>query len=391
MSKKTFLRVFGLVVVIFLNSLTMPKVKAFEEVKIGARIADYIMKRWRNPDTITEKQWEYSNGIIFYGMELIFKKSNDLKYYNYIKSWVDKYVNKKGEINPIRSGHNLDVIQPSNLLFNLFERSQDPKYKLCAIDTRKKYEEFPVNSAGGFWHKTNYPNQMWLDGQYMAIPFIARYGSTFAEAGPEREFCYQTAVFQLKLLANHALDREKMLLYHGWNDNKTAEWADPATGLSPEFWGRGLGWYCMALVDTLEYLPSDYPGYQDLEKILQTVAAGLQKYQDPFTGLWFQVIDKGTHPGNWLETSGSAMFVYSLKKAAVKGYIDIKYADVALKGWIGVKSMVDITQDGKMTIRGSVQGMGIQGNYANYINKEQVNNLPHGMAAVMMAASVMEY
>ena len=192
-------------------------------------------------------------------------------------------------------------------------------------------------------------------------------------------------------MADHALDQEKKLLYHGWNDNKTADWADRTTGLSPEFWCRGLGWYCMALVDTLEYLPADYSGYQDLKIILETIAEGLEKHQDSRTGLWFQVIDKGDYPGNWLETSGSAMFVYTLQKASQKGHIDAKYEAVANKGWNGVKSMVAITPKGEMVIRGSVQGMGVQTSYENYINKEQVNNLPHGMAAVMMAASVMEY
>lgn len=364
---------------------------AAEEGTIGVQIADYIMKKWPNPDRITTKQWEYTNGIIFYGMELIGKKSRDPKYLSYIKRWVDQYVDKKGRIYPIRSGHNLDIIQPSNLLFDLAEASQDPRYRLCATETRKKFADFPVNSEGGFWHKANYPNQMWADGQYMAIPFIARYGATFAEPGADQEDCYRTAVYQLKLFTAHALNQEKKLLYHGWNDNKTAEWAHPETGLSPEFWSRGLGWYSMALVDTLEYLPADYPGCQDLKVILQTIAEGLAKYQDPRTGLWFQVIDKGDHPGNWLETSGSAMFIYTLRKASQKGYIDAKYEAVADKGWSGIKSMVDITPKGEIVIRGSVQGMGVQTSYANYINKERVDNLPHGMAAIMMAASVMEY
>lgn len=387
-----FLKLFTLTLI---SSMVLPnffnKATAAGEGKVGARIADFIMKQWPNPDGITEKKWEYTNGIIFYGMQMIYKKSNDQRYIAYIKSWVDKYVTKKGHINPIRTGHNLDIIQPSNLLFDLAEGSDDLRYKLCATKTRKKYDKFPMNSKGGFWHKANYPNQMWLDGQYMAIPFLARYGATFAEPGLDQDFCYRTAVYQLKLMADHALDQDKKLLYHGWNDNKTAEWADPTTGLSPEFWSRGLGWYCMALVDTLEYLPTDYSGYQDLKHILQTIAAGLQKYQDPLTGLWFQVVDKGDYPENWLETSGSAMFVYTLKKAAAKGYIDEENESVAKKGWNGLKSMVSFSSDGKVVIRGTAQAMGIQSDYSNYVNKSRVDNLPHGMAAVMMAASVMEY
>ena len=359
--------------------------------EIGVRIADYILEKWPNPDRITTKRWEYTNGIIFYGIQMLNKEIKEHRYYNYIKGWVDQYLDEKGVVSPIRSGHNLDVIQPSTLFYDLYEVSREPKYELGAAKTRQRYENFPVNSQGGFWHKANYPHQMWADGQYMAIPFIARYGATFAGPGPDQEYCFHTAVYQLKLLAKHGLDLEKKLLYHGWNDRLTAIWADPETGLSPEFWCRGLGWYCMALVDTLEYLPSDYPGYQDLIIILRTLAEGLRIYQDPLTGLWFQVIDKGGYPGNWVETSGSAMFVYTLKKAVEKGYINSQYEAVSLKGWDGVKSMVDFTSTGKMTIRGTVQGMGIQDSYENYIHQETVENYPHGMAAVMMAASVMEY
>lgn len=296
MIKGVYVGMFGLLLMACANSMTISKVDAAETRGIGSRIADYIMERWPNPDRITSKQWEYTNGIIFCGMEAIYHQTKNPEYYHYIKKWVDKYVDQKGKISPIRSGHNLDVIQPSNLLFTLYETSGDPKYKLCAINTRKKFDDFPTNSKGGFWHKANYPNQMWLDGQYMALPFIAKYGVLLAEPGPEREYSFQTAVFQLKLMAEQALDREKKLLYHGWDDKKITDWADPETGLSPEFWCRGLGWYCMALVDTLEYLPSDYPGYQDLVAILETVAEGLAAYQDPVTGLWFQVIDKGDNP-----------------------------------------------------------------------------------------------
>lgn len=392
MSKIFFLKLLTLLLISeFMLALDFVEANTFEAEKYGARIADYIIEKWPDPDRITTKRWEYTNGIIFYGMGLIYRKSNDIKYYHYIKDWVDLYLDENGEISPIRSGHNLDVIQPSNLLFGLYEASQDPKYQLGAAKTRQKYIGFPVNSEGGFWHKSNYPHQMWVDGQYMAIPFIARYGATFAEPGPDQDYCYRTAVDQLKLLAAHALDPEKKLLYHGWNDRRTAEWADPATGLSPEFWCRGLGWYCMALVDTLEYLPPDYPGYHELKVILQTLARGLQEHQDHNTGLWFQVIDKGGYPGNWVETSGSAMFVYTLKKAVLKGYIDAKYEAVAYKGWKGVRTMVDFTPEGEMIISGTVQGMGVQASYENYVNKVQVDNLPHGLAAVMMAASVMEY
>lgn len=357
---------------------------------IGVKLADYVIKQYKDPDTITSKQWEYTNGIVFAGMEKIYENTKDSKYLDYTRSWVDKYVDSTGNISPIRSGHSLDIIQPSELLFTLAENSSDPRYKLCATLTRNKYNDFPVNAEGGFWHKTNYPNQMWLDGTYMGMPFIAEYGNKFATKGADRDFCYSTAANQLKLVAKHTMDPKTKLCYHAWSQDKSAAWANSETGRSPEFWSRAMGWYAMALVDTLEYLPKDSDEYKDLKKILRDVAAGIKKVQDPDTGLWYQVLDKGDQSDNWLETSGSAMFVYALKKAAVKGYIDSSYNDVAAKGWKGVKSKISFTADGNVVVKDTAQAMGVQVDYNNYVNKEKVDNLPHGIAAVLMAASEME-
>lgn len=369
---------------------SVTSVKAETKTNIGVQLADSIIAKYPDPDTITTKQWEYTNGVIFAGMDKIYKNTNDKKYFNYIKTWVDKYVDSTGNISPIRTGHTLDIIQPSNLLFTLNTYGNDARYKLCATLTRNKYNNFPVNTEGGIWHKTNYPNQMWLDGQYMAIPFIARYGDRFAAKGADQDYCYTTAVTQLKLIATHTYDPKTKLFYHAWDQSKVAAWANPTTGVSPEFWSRATGWYAMALVDTLEYIPRDYPGYQDLKDILGNLAEGIKNVQDPKTGLWYQVLDKGDRPDNWLETSGSAMFVYALKKASDKGYISKSYADVAARGWEGVKTKVVTNTDGTMVVKGTAPGMSVQVDYANYVNKLPVDDSPQGIAAVLMAASEME-
>lgn len=358
--------------------------------KIGVQLANDVMTKYKDPDTITAKQWEYTNGVVFAGMEKMYESTKDIKYLNYTKSWVDKYVDNSGNISPIRNEYSLDIIQPSSLLFTLYENSNDEKYKLCAESTRNKYNDFPVNVEGGFWHKSTYPNQMWLDGTYMAIPFIVEYGNKFAKQGIDQKFCYDTAVTQLKLIAKHTMDTNTKLCYHAWDASKNAAWANKTTGTSPEFWSRSMGWYAMALVDTLNYLPKDYPGYEDLKNILSDVAEGIKNVQDPTTGLWYQVLDKGNKSDNWLETSGSAMFVYALKKAADNGYIDKSYENVAMKGWQGVKSKISYTSDGQLVVKDSAQAMGVQVDYKNYVNKQEVDNLPQGIAAVLMAASVME-
>jgi unsaturated rhamnogalacturonyl hydrolase len=390
---KRLKKIFALVLStsIFTTGMCGMSVGAAEtKTNVGKTLADSIIAKYPDPDTMTTKQWEYTNGVVLYGMNKIYNNTGDAKYLNYEKAFVDKYVGADGTINPIRTGHSLDIIQPSNLLYTLYTKTSEDKYKLCAKLTRDKYNNFPLNGEGGIWHKTNYPNQMWLDGSYMGIPFIARYGSVFAKTDEDRNFCYDLAINQLKLLTSHTMDKDKKLAYHAWDQSKTAAWANKETGVSPVIWSRAMGWYAMALVDTLEYIPRDHQGYQDLKDILQTVAEGLKNYQDPKTGLWYQVMDQGDKQDNWLETSGSAMFVYALKKAATKGYIHQEYVDVANKGWEGVKSAITYDANGVPTVHGTAPGMSVQVDYANYINKTPIDNAPHGIAAVLMAASVME-
>ncbi|HYH04094.1 MAG TPA: glycoside hydrolase family 88 protein [Bacillota bacterium] len=363
--------------------------------RLGVQLADSVLKRWPNPDRITAKQWEYTNGIVLYGINRIYEKIGDRKYIDYIKSFVDQYVNADGQIQPIRDGHNLDVIQPSNLLFVLYRETKEQKYLRCLKNTAAKFPAFPKNNEGGFWHKENYPNQMWLDGIYMAEPFIVRYGAEIAgnnQGGVDQAFFFNTAAFQIKLIAKHTLQETKGLACHAWDASKKAPWASHSgTGVSPEVWSRGMGWYAMALVDTLEYLPQNHPDYLDIKMILKKVAVGLKATQDQQTGLWFQVMDKGSGKDNWNETSGSAMFVYTLKKAVRLGLIPSDYLGVAEKGWQGLKSKISYNSSGYPIVCGSAGAMGVKINYQSYINQWQEDDLPHGIAAVLMAASEMEF
>ncbi|QRK06641.1 glycoside hydrolase family 88 protein [Archangium violaceum] len=353
-------------------------------------LANSIIKEWPDPDTITTKRWEYTNGVLFVGFARLHEKTQDRRYLDYIKTWVDKYVDSNGNIPSYPDEHNLDLIQPANLFFPLYEATQDPKYKLAAANIRARYADFPVNSEGGFWHKTRYPNEMWLDGIYMAGPYIAQYGAEFATSEEARTESFDTVVKQIKLIHQHTYNPTTKLHFHAWDADRNVAWANPDTGVSPIHWNRSMGWLAMALVDTLEHLPSGHSDHQDIQDILRNVAEGLKSTQDPVTGLWYQVLDKGDQPDNWLETSGSAMFVYALKKAVTLGYISDDYARVAQKGWEGVKSKITYGPDGHVVVRDSVQGMGVQVDYANYVNKERVENLPQGMFAVMLASTVME-
>jgi unsaturated rhamnogalacturonyl hydrolase len=351
----------------------------------AVRFADGIIARWPDPVSISTKGFEYEPGIVMHGMSRVYQRTRERRFLDYVRRWVDHFVDDAGNI-AWRENHNLDFIQPAVLILFLHDETGHPKYAAAARRVRERFSAFPTNAEGGFWHKDVYPNEMWVDGIYMAEPFIAGYGRRFGDAS----FCYDTAVFQTTLVASHALNRERGLLYHAWDQDRNAAWADPKTGLSPEFWSRGMGWYVMALVDILAELPKEHPGYERLLALLREVAAGLEKVQDPKSGLWYQVLDKGQLPDNWHETSGSGMFVYALKVGSNRGLIDRRYGDVAAKAWAGLKTQIRVDEKGLPVIGGAVQGMGAQKDYAGYVGKTRLENSPHGLCAIQIAASQME-
>jgi unsaturated rhamnogalacturonyl hydrolase len=252
------------------------------------------------------------------------------------------------------------------------------------------YDSFPRNPDDGFWHKQADPNQMWLDSIYMGEPFLAEYGAVVGTCG---SFCPDTIVEQMRLIAEHLQNATTGLLLHAWDDSPgtKASWADPTTGASSEVWGRALGWYAMALVDNIPDLPDTTSGKSDLMSILTKLVAGIEQNQDTSSGLWRQVVDKGGMSDDFLETSGSGMFVYALSAGVTRGLIDASYADAAAKGFTGLKTMVTTDSQGRPSITGAVHGMGVQDDYAGYINQlPLLTDSPHGLCAILLAASEME-
>src|SRR6185503_1159372 len=175
-----------------------------------------------------------------------------------------------------------------------------------------------------------------------------------------------------------------------WDQDRNAAWADPETGASPVVWGRAMGWYFMALVDMLDDLPASHPGRARLLAIFREGAQGLLRVQDPASGLWYQVLDQPALPENWLETSGSAMFVYALKRGATRGYLDGQAAEAARRGWAGLVARVTEDAEGRPNVEGAVDGMSVQASVAAYLDKKRLRNSPHGLCGMLLAASQMD-
>lgn len=332
--------------------------------------------------------WSYVTGVMMKAFESIWRQTGDDRYYQYIVQTVDTVIAEDGTI----AGYdieefNIDQINEGRALLFLYQQTKEDKYKKAAQVLRKQLSLHPRTSEGGFWHKKRYPHQMWLDGLYMGSPFYAEYGVLFGE--PKS---IDDVVKQFVLMEKHARDSDTGLLFHGWDEKKVQEWADPETGLSQCFWGRATGWYAMAVVDALEYVPIDHPGRQDLIGILQRLAEAVLKVQDKTAGVWWQVLDKPGAADNYLEASASCMFIYALAKGIRRGYLDKTILNAVAKAYRGVlDTFITANADGTLDLnsicRTAGLGYGRDGSYDYYVHQEEVvSNDGKGVGPFIMAS-----
>jgi unsaturated rhamnogalacturonyl hydrolase len=363
---------------------------------LSVRVADSSMARWPEAlvnDSGKPEKWAYEQGVLLKGFEAVWRASGDGKYFAYMQRGVDHFVAADGTVRTYKpEDYSLDNVMPGRLLLTLYNVTGQEKYRKAAALLREQLRSQPRTNEGGFWHKKVYPSQMWLDGLYMAEPFYAEYAATFHEDAD-----FDDIARQFVLMEQHARDPKTGLLYHGWDESRRQRWADKQTGHSPNFWGRADGWYAMALVDTLDYFPKDHPRRAELIAILRRLAAAVAKYQDPKTGLWYQVLDRGGAQGNYLESSASAMFVYALAKGARQGYLPDSYFEVARKGYQGLTSrFIETDSAGRTNVTGmvSVGGLGgdpyRDGSYRYYLSEKVVTNDPKGVGAFLLASAEME-
>ncbi len=334
--------------------------------------------------------WNYEHAVLLKGLETLGKQTNNPIYFNYIKKMMDKYIEADGNIKTYDLlEYNLDHVTPGRILLSLYQTTKEEKYKKAAQLLREQLKWQPRTKEGGFWHKHRYPYQMWLDGLYMGDLFYAEYAQVF---GPPKDF--DDIVNQFVWMENHTRDPKTGLLYHAWDESKKQPWANSATGQSSEFWSRAMGWYAIALVDVLDYLPKNHPRKNEITQIFIRLVTALKKYQDPASGVWFQVTNKPTAPGNYLESSGSSMFVYAFAKGVRMGYLDKSFREAATKGFEGIVKNFIVKDDyGLPHLAKSCSGAGLGGNplrdgsYEYYI-KEPVRTDDLKALGPFMQASV---
>jgi unsaturated rhamnogalacturonyl hydrolase len=338
-------------------------------------------------------KWTYETGVYLTGISHVWKRTGNGEYFNYVQRCMDSFIDNDCNIKTYKlADYNLDNIRNGHNLLMLYEVTGKKKYYTAALQLRKQLQEQPRTNGGSFWHKKIYPSQVWLDGLYMAMPFYAEWAADFDE--PK---AFDDIADQFTDIEKHARDVNTGLIYHGWDESKEQAWANKTTGNSPNFWGRAMGWYGMAMVDVLDYFPKDHPKRQEILAVLNRFAVAIQKAQDKKSGLWYEVMDKPDGEGNYLEASASSMFVYTIAKAVRMGYLDASFEKVAEKGYAGIqKTFLETDAQGVLHLNGTVSVAGLggkpyrDGSYEYYLSEKVVTDDPKGVGAFIMASNEME-
>ena len=360
----------------------------------SVRMAQSTMKRYPEAwmmEGRTKPKWSYSHGVTLLGFEALWKKTGENKYLQYIIDYADTCIRPDGSIiNYSLEEYNIDRVSNGKFLMDLYEVTGTEKFRIAVNTLKKQMETHPRTSEKGFWHKKRYPWQMWLDGIYMASPFLAEYAEKMNEP-----ILFDDIANQVTLIYKKTKDPKTGLLYHAWDEKKQQSWCNPETGQSKNFWGRAMGWYTMAIVDVLDYLPENHPKRQEIINIFNEVTKAIIKVQNDSTGLWYQVLDQGGREGNYFECTVACMFTYSMLKAIRMGYIDEKYLPNAEKAYKGIlDNLVVIDPDGEIHLSqcNSVAGLSDDrpGTYEYYIHEAVGMDDPKGVGPFILASLEME-
>ena len=360
-----------------------------QQISWAIQFADATMIRFDSLVSYNGNKPKYEYDLAFLASAIEKLGPVNPKYPEYAKAYIDYFVQDDGTINGHKlTDYNIDRVRPGLNMLELYKRTGDEKYRKAIETLVSQMETQPRINSGGFWHKKIYPYQMWLDGIYMGSPFLARYAHDFNQ--PK---WFDEVAFQIQEIYRETLDTKTGLLYHAWDESRQQRWCNHETGQSKHFWSRAEGWYVMAIVDVLDYLPENHPQRAAIIEILNNVCSALLKVQDEKTGLWYQVLDMGGKEGNYLEASGTAMFIFTFAKGAKKGYLDKKYLDIAGKAFDSmVENMVKTGAGGLPVLTNTCGACGLGGNpyreadYNYYVTEKQVDNDQKGVAPFILAA-----
>ena len=367
-----------------------------EDLKWSERMMLSEMERFPNPSLLDFREkpkWSYTPGIVLSACSRVYEQTKKQKYYDYIYAYPDQMIDSSGTMKTYKlSNQNLDMIKSGDVLLYLYPKTREERFLKAMETLHSQMETQPKTSDGGYWHKKIYPYQMWLDGLYMAEPFHTRYAKEYIQDEAAKQKIYDDVVLQFDLIQKHSRDEETGLLYHGWDESKEQKWANKETGNSQHFWSRGMGWYGMAMVDVLDFLPENHPGRERIITYLNQYAEAVTNVQHE-TGLWWQVLDQGDREGNYLEATGTSMFTYTFAKGFNNGYLPKKYLEVAKKAYSGlIDNLISVEENGLVNLNKCCGVAGLGGNpyrdgsFEYYVNEIIRSNDPKGTGPFIMAS-----
>ena len=303
----------------------------------GEKLAATVLNIWKDTVPIgSNTKWSYDMAVVLKGFEGLWMNTGNADYFKTIQKKIDYFVKDDGTIKGYeKEEYNLDLVNNGKLVLLLYRVTGKEKYKKAADLIRSQLTSHPRTNEGGFWHKKVYPYQMWLDGLYMAEPFYAEYAMLF-----HQDTAFNDIANQFTWMEKHVRDAKTGLLYHAWDESKKQQWADKETGRSPHFWSRAMGWYADALVDVLDYFPTNHPKRKALIDILNRLVNAIEKQQDKTTGVWYDIMNYNG-PGkekNYFEASASCQFTYAIAKGVRKGYLPAAKMAIAQKAYADRKS-----------------------------------------------------
>lgn len=353
---------------------------------------EYLEKAF--PEFLKDKVWNYKDDLCVIGASYLAEVTGDDKWNHYITENSHWLMTEDGKVANWKEGeNNIDKVSFGKSLRILRDLTGDARYKAAVERAYDFLKHYPRTETGNFWHKDIYPNQVWLDGLYMAMPFYAK---TLTETG---ENCWEDIISQFQSAHELLWDEDLGLYVHGCDVSRKADWADPATGRSPAVWLRAEGWYLMALADVYELAKGRASRAEELSVLLKNGLDGILKYQDKKTKMFYQVVDKADFPGNYPETSGSAMIAYALMKGTRLGILDESYGRKGSQVIDGICDTYLKKEEDGWHLYGICASAGLgtgpdPHNHKNrtgkpeyYVSEAQMTDNQHGTAACMMAVS----
>lgn len=350
-----------------------------------ARVGDSLHYCDCDDDGNRGEPWTYTTGLLAQAMDDLSEATGKQQFSNWAKATLDSFVTDDGQIRTYDpSLYNIDDVNSGKMLLRYSKRYGDKKYRVAAGAIRAQLKKHPRTSAGAFWHKKRYPGQLWLDGVYMGMPFLAHYSQESDDIDGVED-----AVNEISITRRQLRDDKTGLYWHAWDEKSEQVWANPETGRSQIFWSRGMGWYAMALVDILDFVPVDRVDLrQPIIDAIGELADAVLAHR--VNGVWYQVIDRPQQTGNYPEASGSSMFVYMLAKAINKGYLDERYTAVATDAYVHLlREFIAVHASGAVSLTNNCQvaglGFGRDGSYRYYISEPVIRNDPKGVGPFIMA------